>query len=99
MGAFRDYIGIPIERTPLNLVYYYPTAGSWADRHVVQCIVYGSTPDEYFRTSLLGVARVSVFVRILVARATRIRTETIGQAALMSARTCCQRSGSLLYGA
>ena len=56
-AVFGDYIGIPAERSRLNFLYFYPSAGSWADSHVVQCIVYGSTPDEYFRTSLLGAAQ------------------------------------------
>jgi hypothetical protein len=53
VDAFAGYVGTDFNSSRLNILYFYPNAGTWAggDRTVL-CIVYGSDPEELLRGSV-----------------------------------------------
>ena len=53
VDAFASYIGTDFESSRLNILYFYPSAETWADGdRTVVCIVYGSEPEELLRGSV-----------------------------------------------
>ena len=53
--AFGAYIGVGFDSSRLDYLYFYPSAGSWAqgDRGV-ECVVYAGDGEELIRGSLAG---------------------------------------------
>ena len=53
--AFAPYVGVPYDSSRLYFIFLYPDAALWSqgDR-LVQCILYGSTPEELLTSSMAG---------------------------------------------